>query len=120
MRMWTLYLHEFRRRVDGERFLKVGWTDKWNSLERYSARVSMFYGNSPDQYDAFEITKLKEIKHRDMNTIKELESAILSDFPKDIQIPEYFSGISEIRHISNKQRLLELFEQVEQALTEHQ
>lgn len=95
--MAKLYVAGFTRKGrTNEEFVKIGWTKEWDAMERFSAATSAKYGRPADQYDAFDIKILASAYHSDTNVVKAAEEDLKTRYPKNLQIDESFSGITEI------------------------
>ena len=89
------YIVEFTHRVSGESFLKFGHT-------KYSDVMKRFEFN-PEQYQDYVIQVLASMKHSTLEEAESVESDFLNTYPKNLSLPRYFSGITEIYKPEDKQ-----------------
>jgi len=82
------YIVEFTHRVSGKSFLKFGHT-------KYSDVMKRFEFN-PEQYQDYVIQVLASMKHNTLEEAESIESEFLYKYPKNLSLPRYFSGITEI------------------------
>ena len=89
------YIVEFTHRVSGNTFLKFGHTKFSNVMKRFE--------HSPEQYQDYLIEVLGSIKHSTLEEAECVESEFLYKYPKNLSLPRYFSGITEIYEPEDKQ-----------------
>ena len=82
------YIVEFTHRVSGESFLKFGHTSYSDVMKRFEF--------NPEQYQDYVIQVLASIKHSTLEAAECVESEFLYKYPKNLSLPRYFSGITEI------------------------
>ena len=89
------YIVEFTHRVSGESFLKFGHTSYSDVMKRFK--------HSPEQYQDYVIQVLASMKHNTLEEAESIESGFLYKYPKNLSLPRYFSGITEIYKPEDKQ-----------------
>ena len=89
------YIVEFTHRVSGESFLKFGHTKYSDVMKRFQ--------HSPEQYQDYYIEVLASIKHSTLEEAESVESDFLDKYQKNLSLPRYFSGITEIYKPEDKQ-----------------
>ena len=89
------YIVEFTHRVSGESFLKFGHTSYSDVMKRFQ--------HSPEQYQDYYIEVLASMRHSTLEEAESVESDFLDTYPKNLSLPRYFSGITEIYKPEDKQ-----------------
>jgi len=89
------YIVEFTHRVSGNTFLKFGHTKFSDVMKRFEF--------DPEQYQDYLIQVLASIKHSTLEEAASIESEFLNKYPKNLSLPRYFSGITEIYEPEDKQ-----------------
>jgi glycine/serine hydroxymethyltransferase len=89
------YIVEFTHRVSGNTFLKFGHTKYSDVMRRFEF--------DPEQYQDYLIQVLASIKHTTLEEAESVESDFLKKYPKNLSLPRYFSGITEIYEPEDKQ-----------------
>ena len=89
------YIVEFTHRVSGNSFLKFGHTKYSDVMKRFEF--------DPEQYQDYLIQVLASIKHSTIEEAESVESDFLNKYPKNLSLPRYFSGITEIYEPEDKQ-----------------
>jgi len=89
------YIVEFTHRVSGNTFLKFGHTKFSDVMKRFEF--------DPEQYQDYLIQVLASIKHSTLEEAESIESEFLNKYPKNLSLPRYFSGITEIYEPEDKQ-----------------
>jgi len=82
------YIVEFTHRVTGDAFIKFGHTKYSDVMKRFEF--------DPAQYQDYVIQVLASMKHNTLEEAESIESDFLNTYPKNLSLPRYFSGITEI------------------------
>ena len=91
-------------RVTSNTFQKIGWCNSYDVLERFSAKTSVHYGNSPNQYSNYTIRVLASAHFDHIEDAKVVEASLKLKYPKNLRIDDYFVGITEIVKLDSQQR----------------
>lgn len=102
--MPKVYLVEMTNRETGHQFYKVGWCSAYDVMDRFSAATSAKYGRAVDQYDQFNIRVLASAYSPSIQAVKNAERVLKEWYPKNLNITESFSGITEIVMLNPDQR----------------
>ena len=89
------YIVEFTHRVTGAAFIKFGHTQYSDVMKRFEF--------NPEQYQDYVIQVLASMRHSTVESAQSVESDFLKKYPKNLSLPRYFSGITEIYRPEDKQ-----------------
>ena len=106
------YIVEFTHRVSGDTFIKFGHT-------KYSDVMKRFEFN-PEQYQDYVIQVLASMRHSTLEAAQSVESDFLKKYPKNLSLPRYFSGITEIYKPEDKQERAKILREFYTLKEEHE